>query len=173
MKICSVRQNNRKHAFEVTLWRRHLLCLYFKADPSPTTADPLVGVSVDDELGREGSTYRLASGREGSIHVEQVLDYNQDPAYMRDLLLYRLTIEAQRRVDAGPLSKREIFRRLGTSPAPFHRLLDPTDYHRSIDKVLLLLSVLECDVDLIVCERTTLPPRGLGGALQRSGAAGA
>lgn len=172
MKIRSVRQNNHKHAFEVSTWRHHLLFPYAKADPAPTAADPPIDVSVDDELGREGFTYRLASGREGSVHVEQVLDYNQDPAYLRDLLLYRLTIEAQRRLDASPLSKREIIRRLGTSPAQFYRLLDPTNYRKSVDKVLLLLNVLECDVDLVVRERSAPPSQGHGRALQRPGSPG-
>jgi len=79
---------------------------------------------VDDEVGGEGFTYRLASGLEGSVHIEQVLEYNEDPSYMRDLLVYRLTLEAQRRVSESSLSKREIIRRLGTSPAQFYRLLD-------------------------------------------------
>lgn len=172
MKIRSVRQNNRKHAFEVATWRHHLLFPYAKADPTPTGADPPVDVSVDDELGREGFTYRLASGREGSVHVEQVLDYNQDPGYLRDLLLYRLTIEAQSRLDASSLSKREIIRRLGTSPAQFYRLLDPTNYRKSVDKVLLLLNVLGCDVDLVVHERSAPPSQGHGRALQRAGSPG-
>lgn len=150
MKIRSVRKNNRKHAFEVATWRRQYLFPYVKADPAPTASDPVVEVAVDDELGREGFTYRLVSGREGSVHVEHVLEYNQDPGYMRDLLLYRLTIEAQKRVDASPLSKREIIRRLGTSPAQFYRLLDQTNYRKSLDKVLLLLHVLDCDVDLVI-----------------------
>lgn len=110
----------------------------------------MIEVSVDEELGREGFAYRLVSGLEGSVHIEQVLEYNQDPGYMRDLLLYRLTIEAQNRVAASALSKREIIRRLGTSPAQFYRLLDSTDYRKSVDKVLLLLHVLDCEVDLVV-----------------------
>ncbi|MFA5844921.1 MAG: hypothetical protein WC971_08860 [Coriobacteriia bacterium] len=154
MKIRSVRLNNRKHAFEVGTWRDQFLFPYAKADPTPTAADPPVEVSVDDELGREGFTYRLASGLEGSVHVEQVLEYNQDPSYMRDLLLYRLTIEAEKRVEKSPLSKREIIRRLGTSPAQFYRLLDPTNYRKSVDKVLFLLHVLDCDVDLVVRARS-------------------
>lgn len=150
MKIRVVSQNNRKRAFEVGTWRQSFLFPYSKADPPPTAKDAVVEVSVDTELGREGFTYRLASGRGGSVHIEQVLEYNQDPSYMRDLLLYRLTIEAQKRVDASALSKREIIRRLGTSPSQFYRLLDPTNYRKSVDKVLFLLHVLECDVDLVV-----------------------
>ena len=36
--------------------------------------------------------------------------YNQDPHYLRDALLYKLTVEAQKRVEASALSKREIIR---------------------------------------------------------------
>ena len=69
---------------------------------------------------------------------------------MRDQLLYKLTIEAQKRVDATALSKREIIRRLGTSATQFYRLLDQTNYRKSIDQLLSLLSILGCNVDLIV-----------------------
>jgi hypothetical protein len=150
MKIRSVNPNNRKRAFELTTWNRQLLLPYSKADPPPTTSDPVLQVTVDEELGREGFTYSLASGQEGSIHIEQVLEYNQDPRYMRDILLYKLTIEAQKRVEESSLSRREIIRRLGTSPAQLYRLLDPTNYRKSVDRVLFLLHVLDCDVDLVI-----------------------
>ncbi len=107
-------------------------------------------VRVDKELGREAFVYTLESGAEGTIHVDQVLEYNQDPGYLRDLLLYRLTLEAQKRVEESSLSKREIIRRLGTSPAQLYRLLDQTNYRKSVDQVLNLLHVLECDVELVV-----------------------
>lgn len=150
MKIESVKSNNRRHAFEVVTARGRLLFPYAKADPIPTPEDTVAKVSIDEELGREGFTFRLASGAEGTVHVEQVLEYNRDPSYMRDLLLYRLTLEAERRVAESPLSRREIIRRLGTSPAQFYRLLDPTNYQKSVDGVLALLQVLECEVELVV-----------------------
>ena len=150
MKIRSVKKNNRKHAFEIGTWRQPYLFPYTKADPPPSPEDPVLEVFIDDDLGREGFTYTLSSGKEGTVHIEQILEYNQDPSYMRDMLLYKLTLEAQRRLDQTPLSKREIIRRLRTSPAQFYRLLDPTNYRKSVDKMLLLLHVLECEVDLIV-----------------------
>ena len=88
---------------------------FSRAEPTPTIDDPITKLYVDPEIGREGFTYVLQSGRTGTVHVEQVLDYNRDPAYLRNLLLYRLSLEAQRRVDESPLSKRELMRRLGTS----------------------------------------------------------
>ncbi len=151
MKIRSVTHNNRKKAFEVrTSTRRSFVYPYAKVDLQPTADDPIARVFVDKELGREGFTYVLESGEEGTVHIEQVLEYNQDPGYLRDLLLYKLTIEAQKRVHASPLSKREIIRRLGTSAAQFYRLLDQTNYRKSVDQLLSLLHVLDCDVDLVV-----------------------
>jgi len=150
LKATSVRANNRRHAFEVGTACGRLVFPYVKADPPPTPEDAVTHAYVDDELDREGFTYTLASGVEGSVHVDQVLEYNRDPRYMRDQLLYRLTLEAERRLAASPLSKREVIRRLGTSPTQFYRLLDPTNYRKSIDGVLELLRVLECDVDLVV-----------------------
>jgi hypothetical protein len=73
---------------------------------------------------------------------------------LRNLLLYKLTLEAQKRVAVSALSKREIVRRLGTSAAQLYRLLDQTNDRKSIDQLLLLLNVLECDVDLVVRARS-------------------
>jgi len=150
MKMRAVVGNNRKKVFEVKTATRTLALPYAKVDPRPTAQDPLERVFVDQELDREGFSYVLASGREGTVHVEQVLEYNQDPGYLRDALLYRLTIEAQKQLQASLLSKREIIRRLGTSAAQFYRLLDQTNYRKTIDQMLSLLHVLDCSVDLVV-----------------------
>jgi hypothetical protein len=150
MKIRSVTHNNRKKAFDVKTSSKSLQLPYAKADPEPNARNAIVRVYVDKELGREGFTYVLESGQEGTVHIEQVLEYNQDPGYLRDALLYRLTLEAQKRVEASPLSKREIIRRLGTSASQFYRLLDQKNYRKSVDQLLSLLQVLECNVDFVV-----------------------
>jgi hypothetical protein len=154
MKIRSVRHNNRRKMFEVRTSTKTLVFPFSKADPVPTMADPVTEIFADEEAAREAFTYVLRSGRTGTVHIEQVLKYNQDPAYLRDLLLYRLTLEAQKRVADSPLSKREIVRRLGTSAAQLYRLLDQTNYRKSVDQLLALLQVLNCDVDLVVRTKT-------------------
>jgi len=154
MKLRSVTYNNRKKVFEVKTSTKELSLPYAKTEPRPTTQDPVKRVFVDEELAREGFTYELESGRTGTVHAEQVLEYNQDPSHLRNLLLYRLTLEAQKRVDASPLSKREIIRRLGTSATQFYRLLDQTNYRKSVDQLLALLQVLDCDVELVVRAKT-------------------
>jgi len=150
MKIASVKANNRRKAFEVTAARKRLVFPFAQLEIPPAADDPIAKVYVDRELGAEGFTYVLRSGREGTVHVEQVLEYNRDPDHLRDLLLYRLTLEAQKRIAATRLAKREIIRRLGTSPPQLYRLLDQTNYRKSVDHLLRLLQVLDCDVQLVV-----------------------
>jgi hypothetical protein len=150
MKIRSVRFNNKRKAFEASASGKTYVLPYVKARPSPTSDDPVTRVYVDKELGGEGFTYELQSGKTGTVHVEQILEYNRDPNYLRDLMLYKLTVEAQRRIADSPLSKREIIRRLDTSATQLYRLLDQTNYKKSLDQLVSLLQLLECDVDLVV-----------------------
>ena len=154
MKIRRVAANNRKKAFEVRTSNKTLWFPYSRAAPPPSLKDRIRRVFIDQELGREAFTYQLQSGKEGSVLAEQVLEYNQDPAHLRDVVLYNLTIEAQKRVAASSLSKREIIRRLGTSATQFYRLLDQTNYRKSVDRMLSLLHALDCEVELLVRAKT-------------------
>ncbi len=155
MKVRRVKANNRRKTFEISVHRNTYFYPYAKLHPKPEPDNKVVEVFVDKEIGSEGFTYVLQSGAEGTVHVEQVLEYNQDPGYLRELLLYKLTLEAQKRVEASPLSKREIIRRLGTSATQFYRLLDQTNTTKSVGQLLSLLYVLDCDVDLVVRDRRT------------------
>jgi hypothetical protein len=150
MKIRSVKFNNKRKVFEVNTASKKYVFPYIKSDPAPTADNPVMRVYVDKEIGSEGFSYELASADTGTIHIEQVLEYNNDPNYLRDQLLYKLTLEAQRRVAETRLSKREIIRRLGTSATQFYRLLDQTNYSKSVDQLVSLLQVLDCEVDLLV-----------------------
>jgi len=153
VKIRTVSYNNRKKAFEVRMGSRTYVYPYGQTEKGPKTGDLVREVHVDEELGREGFTYVLESGREGTIHAEQVLDYNEDPEYLRDAIIYRLTLEAQNRLKASPLSRREIIRRLGTSATQFYRLVDQTNTRKSFGQLLALLHILDCEVDLVIRKR--------------------
>jgi len=148
VKVRKVSANGRKKSFEVVAGRRTWTFPYAKADPPPSASDPIEKLYVDPDLARSGFTYVLRSGGEGSVLMDHVLEYNRDPAYLRDLLLYRLSIEAQERLKKSPLSRREIIRRLGTSPAQLYRLLDQKNYRKSIDGLVALLQVLGCEIDI-------------------------
>ena len=150
MKIDTVSTNTRRRAFLVELGGVIHPFPFARCEPKPSTSDPVVAVAVDSELGEEAFTYQLKSGAEGSVHADQVRDYNKDPSFLRDMVVYQLTLEAQKRVAATSVSKREIIRRLGTSATQLYRLLDQTNYAKSVDQLLRLLNVLDCDVEFVV-----------------------
>jgi hypothetical protein len=107
-------------------------------------------VYIDRELGVEAFTYVFESGSEGTVHIDSVLDYNSDPMYIADLILYKLTLEAQTRVDESTISRNELIRRLRTSPSQFARLLDQTNYRKSFRQLVALLALLDCEVEVEV-----------------------
>jgi DNA-binding TFAR19-related protein (PDSD5 family) len=151
MKIRKVSANNRKNEFLVVARSGAEYSFpYSKSVPRPSTKDPIEELYVDKELGSEAFTYLLQSGKEGSIHIEQVLEYNEDPKYLADLLTYKLTVEAQKRLEGSELSRRQLASRLNTSVPQLYRLLDPTNTSKSMNQLVALLHVLDCDVDLIV-----------------------
>jgi len=153
MKIKKVLPNNRKKAFEVIVNGKPLLFPYARLRVRPDADNRVVKAFVDPELGNEAFTYTLAQGQEDSVHMDQVLEYNKDPNYFRDLLIYKLTLEAQKCLEASGLSRREIIRRLGTSASQLYRLLDQTNYRKSVAQLLGLLNILGCEVDLIVKQK--------------------
>lgn len=153
MKITEVAANNRKKAFEVRTRKGTYTMPYAKLRIRPARADRVAEVYADPELGREAFTYRLESGEEDTVHLDAVLEYNEDPEYLTDLLLHRLTAEAREAVEESGLSKREITRRLGTSASQLYRLLDPGYQGKSVGQLLALLHLVDREVDVVVRRR--------------------
>lgn len=149
MKIINVEQNNRKKIFSVTTVKTVFSYPFAKLNPSPSKNNPLDSVWIDKDFGGEAFSYTLTDSKSGTVHIDYILEYNRDPNYMTELLLYKLTIEAKKHVDSTSLSKREIIRRLGTSPSQYYRLLDQTNVTKSINKMVNLLQVLGCEMDII------------------------
>lgn len=151
MKIRRVTHSDQKREFEViTFSGRRLTFPYAKTAPEPTSENRIHDLFVDMELGKEAFTYTLESGDTGSVHIDSVLEYNADPSYVGELLLYKLTLEVQKRIEESKLSKRELIRKLNTSPAQLYRLLDQTNYRKSITQMVSLLHLLGCEVELSV-----------------------
>ena len=154
MKIRKVEANNRKGEFRVVTYSGDSYVYpYVKAEPRPDSADNVADACVDRELANEAFSYVLASGDEGSVHLDQVLEYNEDPTYLRDLLLYKLTVEARQRVEESGLSRRELARRLKTSLPQLYRLLDTTNTRKSMNQLVSLLQILDCSVDVVVTDK--------------------
>jgi len=151
MKIEKVSFNNRRKEFSLSTRSGATYTFPFTGtDPCPDSSNRIEEVFVDKELGNEAITYVLNSGEEGSIHIEQVLEYNEDPRYMAETLLYKLTLEARHGIEKSGLSRRQIAKRLQTSVPQLYRLLDPSNTRKSINQLVALLHILNCKVDLVV-----------------------
>ena len=155
MKVRDVIVNNRKRRLELRVRSGKVYPVpYAKLDPQPTSKNRIREAYIDRELGNEAVTYVLDSGDEGAVHIHHALEYNQDPGYLAELLLHKLTVEARRRADASGVSRRELARRLDTSVPQLYRLLDPTNTRKSLNQLVSLLHVLDCEVDLVVKGRS-------------------
>lgn len=148
MKIASVNANGRRRAFEVKTARQTFVFPFARAVPAPSASDPVVSVYPDPEMGRTGFTYQLRSGLEGSVHIDSVLEVAEDPKFMADLVMYRLSLEAQRRMEESGENVRDVAHSLRTSPTQLYRLLDQTNYTKSFRQLVSLLNYLGCDVDV-------------------------
>jgi hypothetical protein len=154
VKIRRVVVNNRKSRLEVTTTTGKLLQFPFvKLSPKPTSEDHILVARPDRELANEAVTYTLESGSEGSVPLDAILEYNEDPRYVSELLLHQLTVEALKRIVTAGLSRREIARRLDTSLPQIYRLLDPTNTTKSLNQLVALLHVLGYQVAVVVKRR--------------------
>jgi len=154
LKIRRVVVNQRKAQLEVVVANGAVFPLPFsQLSPRPTSANRIREVYPDKELAKEAFTYVLESGAEGSVPLDAVLEYNQDPHYMSALLLHQLTVQARNRIEQSGLSRREIVRRLRTSLPQLYRLLDPTNATKSLNQMISLLHVLGCEVSVVVRTR--------------------
>jgi hypothetical protein len=146
--------NRRKARLELITRSGKVLPFPFaKLYPRPTRRDRICSAYVDKELGNEAVSYVLDSGKEGSVHIDHALEYNEDPAHLAELLTHKLTLEAAKRVQRSGLSRRELARRLNTSVPQVYRLLDPANARKNLAQLVGLLHVLDCDVELIVRPR--------------------
>ncbi|OFZ78684.1 MAG: hypothetical protein A2583_07220 [Bdellovibrionales bacterium RIFOXYD1_FULL_53_11] len=152
MKIKAVKVNNKKKCIQISVGTKIYSLPYACLDLKPSPHNRIKTILVDPELGERAVTYRLEHGEEDSIHLDAFLEYNKDPAYLRNMVLYGLTVDAIRILKKKKLSKHEIMRRLGTSPSQLYRLLDTTNYKKSTDEMLKLLCVLGCSVEVHVTE---------------------
>ena len=151
--ISRIYADYRSKGFFVHMGERKLLYPFVMLDPRPGLKDRMLRVYADEKLGREVIHYVLQSGRQGRISAEDVLLYYREPSDLRGKVLYTLTIEALERIQQCPLSQRQILKRLRTSASQLDRLLDASNFYKSINGVLDLLEVLGCDVDITVRAR--------------------
>lgn len=157
MKIKKVKANNRKHAFDVTVKDgRTYVFPYSQLTVKPTGANRISAVEIDKELGGEGFTYQLESGESDTVHIDHVRHYAAEPVYVLEQVRHRMSLAAKEQVKKKVRAKREIIRRLSTSPSQLERLIDPANSKSTIDGLLKLLVACEIDVDFLVDGKSIL-----------------
>ena len=165
MKIGEVKADARKKVFMIRAGNGEYAFPYAKLRVAPSADDPIETAFPDPELGREAFTYRLQSGAEDTVHLDEVREFAQDPEYLQELLLHSLTLEAQRGLEESGLGKRQVSRLLGTSASQLYRLLDPTNQKQSVRQMLALPHLVDRDVSLVVkkkAPRSLVSPRKRG-----------
>ena len=150
MKIKSVSVNNRSRSFSVESDKGRFNYPYSRLILKPSKNDPIARVYVDRELGSRGYTYVLKSGKEDSIMLDQVLEYSKEPEYMLNMLRYKLSVLAEKLAGKKGVRKREISRRMRTSPGQLYRLLKPENDNKTIDQLIKLFAALDCRVKIQV-----------------------
>ena len=152
MKIKSVKKNNRKKSFEIVTYDEKVWLFPYSRlacyKDMLKTKSYVSKVYVDKELAREGFTFELESGREDSVVMDEVLEYNKDPDYMREMLLYELTVQVRKIIEKKKISHKEIMRRMGIKDTPFYRLIDTTYYGKTIDQMQKLFAALDYKLNI-------------------------
>ena len=150
MIIRRVRVNNRKKSFEIDTKKGAFSLPFSRLRLVPTSKNRVKEIYVDREVANRGITYVLESGKEDTVHLDAFLDYNRDPDFMREVALFKLTVKANEIMEKSKLAKREVSRKLRTSPSQIYRLLDTTNTKKTIDQMVKLLAALNYQIDFKV-----------------------
>lgn len=155
MIIREVKFDTRRKLIEVDTRKGTFSLPFLRLELIPTPENPIKKVYVDKELGKQGVTYVLESGDERTLHLDAFLDYNHEPDFMRNLAVFGLTTQCLQIVKRSRLSKRKIARKLNISETQLKRLLDTTNYKKTIDQMLKLIASLNhwVEFSVIPCDR--------------------
>ena len=148
MKIKRIFANNRKRCFILETSKQIYEYPYSELGFKSALKIQISSVYVDSELGKIGFSYTTSSGKQGSVLLDRVLSYNKDTDYILELLLHRLTAKSLEVLKNKSISKRELARKLKTSPKQLYRLLDPVYYGKTVDQMIKLLHALGVSVEL-------------------------
>ena len=144
MKVVDVKVDARKKELLITAGRSTFRYPFAFV----SGGDAVVAAKSDPELGSEAISCFLASGETRTIHLDDIRAQLGDADYLREQMLYDMTLQALRIVRKKRVAKRALCRMLQTSPAQVYRLLDQTCYSKTVDQMLRLLQVLGCTVKL-------------------------
>lgn len=142
-KFKAIKPNYRKGVLEITLQEGRKLTRYklpFAAlkGTRVSAKNRFVSIDIDEELGRQGTTFVMADGTRGGLPADFVL-YYCDPTYDWSPI-NQLKRVLRDKLDASKLSVRVLADALKTSPSQVVRLLEE---NRGSKQLLQLLKLAE------------------------------
>lgn len=102
----------------------------------------VVDARPDPETGGHSFAFTLDDGTTDYVPFDQPLHIARNPEYVKEQTLYEMTKQLNEFIRREGISKRGLARRLKTSPAQLARLLDPTNYRKSMSRLVEIGAIL-------------------------------
>lgn len=102
----------------------------------------VVEAGPDLEAGGHSFFYVLEDGSKDYVPYDQPLHITQHPEYVKEQALYEMTKLINQFIRKEKISKRELARRLHTSPSQLERLLDPTNHKKELSRLIEIAALL-------------------------------
>jgi hypothetical protein len=96
----------------------------------------------DNEVGKHSFYFVLENGKKEYVPYDQPLHIVQNPEYVRQQALYKMTKMINQFISREKVSKRELARRLHTSMSQLTRLLDITNYKKELSRLIEIAAIL-------------------------------
>lgn len=138
-KFKLVRFNNKKKVFHLT----YTSGLEIECPYSALSIDKnIIDAGPDKEVGNHCFYFVLEDGEKDYITFDQPLYIIRHPDYVREEVLYNLTLELQKIIALKKIPKRELARRLNTSVTQVNRLLDQTNYKKDLSRLIEIATII-------------------------------
>ena len=138
-KFKTVEFNNKKRVFILTYTSGLVVeCPY----SSLGIKNKIVEAGPDKEVGNHSFFFVLENGEKDYVPYDQPLHISNNPDYMRQELMFDLTMKIKQIIETAGISKRELARSLKTSVTQINRLLDQTNYTKDLSRLIQIASLL-------------------------------
>ncbi len=138
-KFKLVRFNNKKKVFHLTYTSGlEIECPY----SALSIEKNVIEAGPDKEVGNHCFYFILEDGEKDYITHDQPLYIIRHPDYVREEVLYNVTVELQHIIVLKKIPKRELARRLNTSVTQVNRLLDQTNYNKDLSRLIEIATII-------------------------------
>jgi hypothetical protein len=139
MRFKKIDFNNRKKIFILEYTSGLVIeCPYF----SFGIKHNIVDAGTDREVGNHSFYFILENGYKDYVPFDQPLHIVQNPDYILEETLYKMTGQLNKFIVSSRISKRQLARLLKTSVSQLNRILDPANYKKDIGRLIEIAALL-------------------------------